>query len=328
MRPTRTTLAASLLVLVLLPACAGTDPGGPGGSTPTGATTVTDGPTGGAAEPATFPITITDDDGVSVTIAEEPQRIITFAPSMTEIVFALGLGDRVVGVSGPFDDFPAEAEAIQEVGGAGDFGVDPNVEQVVALEPDLFLTIAGGDQWKERLRDLDVPVVTLDATDLEDLLTDIEAAGLVTGATDAAATLIADLQAQALEVEQAVGAVEPVTCFYETFYPPLYTVGPGTFIYDLLERGGCDPVTSSAAMQYPEWSIEDLVDQDPAVYLVSSESGASPRAVARRPGFEAITAVAEGLVVPIDADLAERPGPRIVLGLRAIAEALHPDAFD
>lgn len=327
MRPTRTTRVASVLVLVLLPVCAGTDPGTSGGPTSSGAAGLT-GAGGVTTEPGAFPITITDDDGVSVTIAEEPQRIITFAPSMTEIVFALGLGDRLVGVSGPFDDFPAEAEQIQEVGGAGDFGVDPNIERVVALEPDLFLTIAGGDQWKERLRALDMPVVTLDATDLDDLLGDIEAAGQVTGATEEAAALIADMQGQALEVEQAVGAVEPVTCFYETFYPPLYTVGPGTFIYDLLERGGCDPITSSAAMQYPEWSIEDLVDQDPAVYLVSSESGASPRAVARRAGFEAITAVAEGLVVPIDADVAERPGPRIVLGLRAIAEALHPDVFD
>jgi iron complex transport system substrate-binding protein len=329
-RPTRTTPAASVLalLLVLLPACAGSDPAAPSGATSTGATTGTTGASGATAEPASFPITITDDDGVTITIDEEPQRIITFAPSMTEIVFALALGDRLVGVSGPFDDFPAEAEQIEEVGGAGDFGVDPNIEQVVSLQPDLFLTIAGGDQWKARLRDLDVPVVTLDAADLDDLLSDIDVAGRVTGATDEAAAVIADMRAQALEVEEAVSDVEPVTCFYETFYPPLFTVGPGTFIYDLLQRAGCDPVTSSAAMQYPEWSVEDLVDQDPDVYLVSSESGASPNAVARRAGFEAVTAVAEGLVIPVDADLAERPGPRIVLGLRELAEALHPGAFD
>jgi iron complex transport system substrate-binding protein len=321
-RPIRIT-AVLFLVLLLIAACAqGSD--GSNGSTSTGGITDASGAT---TEPATFPLTITDDDGVAVTIATEPQRIITFAPSMTEIVFALGLGDRLVGVSGPFDDFPAEAAEIQQIGGAGDFGVDPNIEQVVALEPDLFLTIAGGDQWKERLRDLDVPVVTLDATDLDDLFADLEVAGQVTGATDEAGALVADMRAQALEVEQAVGEIEPVTCFYETFYPPLYTVGPGTFIYDLLERGGCAPVTSSAAMQYPEWSVEDLVDQNPAVYLVSSESGASARAVARRAGFDAIAAVADGLVIPIESDLAERPGPRIVLGLRLIAEALHPELF-
>jgi iron complex transport system substrate-binding protein len=320
-RSARTRLEV-LLLLLLAAACGGTS------STPSGSATLSPAGATGASPAATaFPVTITDDDGVSVTIESEPERIVTFAPSATELIFALGLGDRLVGVSGPFDDYPAEAAEIEEVGGAGDFGVDPSIERVVALEPDLLLTIKGGDQWKGRLRELDVPVVTLDATDLDDLLADIEVAGAITGTTEEAAALVADLRAQADEIRAAVGGVEPVTCFYETFYPPLYTVGPGTFIYDLLERAGCDPVTSSADQQYPEWSVEALVEQGPDVYLVSSESGASPRAVAGRNGFDAIAAVAEGRVVPIDADLAERPGPRIVLGLQLIAEALHPEAF-
>jgi iron complex transport system substrate-binding protein len=320
-RPTRSGIL--LLVLLLLAVgCAGASPAAPPAS-PSASTTASPSP----LEVPAFPLTITDDDGVEVTIDAEPQRIVTFAPSATEIVYALGLGDRLVGVSGPFDDYPQKATEVAEIGGAGDFGVDPNVEQVVALEPDLFLTIKGGDQWKERLRDLDVPVVTLDATDLDDLLRDIEVAGRITGTDEAAAALVEDLSAQAAEVDAAVAEVEPVTCFYETFYPPLYTVGPGTFIYDLLERAGCDPVTAGSDIQYPEWSVEDLVAQDPAVYLVSSESGASQRAVARRAGFDAIAAVAAGRVVPIESDLAERPGPRIVQGLLLIAEALHPEAF-
>jgi iron complex transport system substrate-binding protein len=318
-RPIRITLLLSLLAWSLMAAACGGN-----ASEPAEGTTSASGST---AAKAAFPVTIVDDDGVTLTIDAEPRRIVTFAPSMTEIVFALGLEDRLVGVSGPFDDYPAEAIEIPEIGGAGDFGVDPNIERVVGLEPDLFLTIKGGDHWKERLRGLGVPVVTLDAADLDDLLDDIEVAGQVTGATEASAAIVEDLRAQADEVESALAGTQPVTCFYETFYPPLYTVGPGTFIYDLLERAGCDPVTSSAAQQYPEWSIEDLVDEGPDVYLVSSESGASPKAVAARAGFEAIAAVDAGRVFPIDSSLAERPGPRIVLGLRSIAEALHPEAF-
>lgn len=319
MRPIRSTLVPSLLALSLLVAACGDDPT---------VTPAVAGPTATTGPSSAFPITITDDDGVSVTIDAPPERIVTFAPSMTEIVFALGLGDRLVGVSGPFDDYPPEAADIEEVGGAGDFGVDPNIEQVVGLEPDLFLTIKGGDQWKRRLRDLQVPVVTLDATNLDDLMDDIEIAGQVTGANEAAATVVDELQVQADEVESALAGTPRVTCFYETFFPPLYTVGPGTFIYDLLERAGCDPVTSSSGQQYPQWSIEDLVAESPDVYLVSSESGAGPKAVARRAGFEAIGAVAAGRVASIDSSLAERPGPRIVEGLRLIAEALHPDAFN
>lgn len=319
MRPLRSALALSVL---LLAAACGEEP-----SQPVGTAAPATSPAGSNADASTFPVTITDDDGVTVTIETEPQRIVTFAPSLTEIVFALGLGERLVGVSGPFDDYPSEAAEIEKVGGAGDFGVDPNVEKVVSLDPDVFLTIAGGDRWKDRLRELGVPVVTLDAVDLDDLMDDIEVAGRLTGATQEAATIVADLRAQAADVEARVAGETPVTCFYETFYPPLYTVGPETFIYDLLRRAGCDPITSSAGQPYPQWAIEDVVAQGPDVYLVSSESGTSAGGVARRPGFDAIEAVEAGRVVLIDSDLAERPGPRIVLGLRAIARALHPGAF-
>ena len=120
-----------------------------------------------------------------------PQRIVTFAPSNTEIVFALGLGARLVGVSGRFDDYPPAARKIDEIGGAGDFGVDPNIEKVVALQPDLMLAISGGEQWKDRLRELGIPVFTINATGFDDLVHDIRTVGRLTGATVAAEQLLA-----------------------------------------------------------------------------------------------------------------------------------------
>jgi iron complex transport system substrate-binding protein len=274
-----------------------------------------------------FPVTITDDDGVAVTLDSPPQRIVTFAPSATEIVFALGLGDRLVGVSGAFDDYPAAAKMIDEIGGAGDFGVDPNIEKVVSLRPDLFLTISGGEQWKKRLRELGVPVFTTDSTDLADVFHDIETVGRLTGTVDAADAVVSRMRGEAADVEERVAGDPEVSCFYEVYYPPLTTVGPDTFIGDLLARAGCRSVSARAKSDYPQWSVEDLVRQDPQVYLVSSESGASPKAVASRPGFDAVAAIAAGRVVPIDADLVSRPGPRVVDGLRLLARALHPEAF-
>jgi iron complex transport system substrate-binding protein len=268
-----------------------------------------------------FPISLVDDDGVEVTIAAEPQRIVTFAPSMTEIVYALGLGDRLVGVSGPFDDFPPEATRVEQVGGSGDFGVDPNVERVVALEPDLFLTISGGDAWKAELRDLGVPVVTLNATDFADLLDDIETVGTLTGASAEAQGLVEDMSARADSV--AALATERVSCFFEVYYPPLTTVGPDTFVYDLLERAGCDPVTAGAKSDYPEWSVEDLVASAPQMYLATSDSVRSPGAIAKRPGFDGIAAVAAGNIVLVDGDLITRPGPRVVDGLEQLVTAFH-----
>jgi iron complex transport system substrate-binding protein len=279
-----------------------------------------------ASPGSAFPVTVTDDDGVAVTIQAAPRRIITFAPSNTEIVFALGLGNRLVGVSGAFDDHPPEAAQIEQVGGAGEFGVDPNVEKVVSLQPDLLLAIGGGSQWKESLRDLGIPVFTVNATDFEDLLTDIGTVGRITGSVQQAERLTGQMEARANEVAQAESAGDRTTCFFEAYYPPLTTVGPNTFIFDLLERAGCDPVTSGAKSDYPQWSVDRLVQQGPDVYLVSSESGVSAESVGDRAGFQAIAAIQEGRVHLVNSDLITRPGPRVVEGLELLAELLYPVA--
>ena len=130
-----------------------------------------------ASPPAvSFPVTLTDDDGVVLTMKAAPQRIVTWGPSNTEILFALGVGDRVIGVSGPFDDYPPQARGIVHVGDAS--GVQPNAEKVVSLHPDLVLNaFLGGDQWKARLRGLGIPVFSIYATNLDDALHDIGTVG-------------------------------------------------------------------------------------------------------------------------------------------------------
>jgi iron complex transport system substrate-binding protein len=275
---------------------------------------------------AAFPVTITDDDGQSVTLSNRPQRIVTFAPSNTEIVFALGLGPRIVGVSGKFDNYPPQARTIQQVGGSGDFGVDPNLERLVALHPDLMLTISGGDEWKKRVREIGIPVFTVNATDFGDLLHDIGTIGRLTGTSERAGALTTRMAARAAEIQDAVSGDQPVSCFFEVYYPPLTSVGPHTFIADLLKRAGCLSASMKAKSDYPQWSVDRLVKESPDVYLVASESGSSPAAVAKRPGFRAIGAVAAGRIYLIDSDLVSRPGPRVVDGLEALARVLHPEA--
>jgi iron complex transport system substrate-binding protein len=265
-----------------------------------------------------FPVSLTDDEGVEVTLEDLPDRIVTFAPSHTEIVFALGLGDRVVGVSGEFDDHPPGATDIEHVGGVG--GVEPNIETVVSLEPDVVLTGFIGGEWKDRLRDLEVPVFTTLATDLDDALADIETIGTLLGARGPAESMVADLAGRARAVEARVTDEPSVTCFLEL--SDLFTVGPGALEYDLLERAGCDPVTSEASEPYPQWSLERLVRDDPDVYL-ASEFGQSLRRVVDRPGIRELTAVEEDRVYLVNGDLISRPGPRLVQGLEALADVLH-----
>jgi iron complex transport system substrate-binding protein len=274
-----------------------------------------------------FPVTLTDDEGVVVTLMSEPERIVTWAPALTEVVFALGRADRLVGVSGPFDDFPPEATEIEEVGGSN---FEPNVEKIVSLEADLVLDgFGGGETWKTGLRDQGIAVFTLLATGYEDAAGDIRTIGRLTGAANAAKTVAGDLEGVARSVQAQLDGSPDVTCFYEVgFEGGFFTVGSGSFIYDLLERAGCAPVTSDANEPFPQWSVEALVEDDPDVYLASSDSvGGNVASIGDRPGFASLTAVEQGRVAVIDADLLDRPGPRLGQGLMELARALHPGAF-
>jgi iron complex transport system substrate-binding protein len=306
--------ATAFAVALVASACAGPEPSLVGPRSPS---------TRGAA----FPATLTDDEGVEVTVRSAPQRIVTWAPSITEILFALGLGDRVIGVSGGFDDFPPEAQGIEQVGGS-DF--EPNVERVVSLEADLVLAgFGGGEEWKGRLRAQGIAVFTVLATDYDDAVADIETIGRLTGSTVQAGEVARTMRAKDRSVRESVSGEPRVTCFYEVgFEGGFFTVGPGSFIYDLLERAGCDPATSDATEPFPQWSVEEVVRDDPDVYLVSSDSvGSAVESVAARPGFGGLTAVKEGRVVLIDADLLDRPGPRLADGFERLARVLHPEAF-
>jgi iron complex transport system substrate-binding protein len=266
-----------------------------------------------------FPVTLQDDERVETTLDAAPERIVTFAPSHTEIVFALGLGEKLVGVSGAYDDFPAEAASIEQV--AGRSGVEPNLETVVSLEPDIVLTGFIGGEWKERLRELDVPVFATLATSFEDTLADIGTLGRLLGAQDEANQLIQQIGAESAAVGEQVGTLEPVTCFLDL--SDLYTVGPGSLEFDLLERAGCDPITSGASDAYPQWSLEQLVQDDPDVYLVAE--GVPLDQVKGQEGIRDLTAVREGRIHQVNSDLFSRPGPRIGQGIAELASALHAE---
>lgn len=268
---------------------------------------------------ATFPVTVTDDLGREVEIATEPQRIVSLAPANTEIVAALGLIDRLVGVT-TYCNYPAEVADIAKV---GDF-VSPNLEAIAAAEPDLILATTGVQaDVIEQLEALGAAVIAIDPQTIEAVYASIGTVGDATGAGEEAAALVAKMQADLAEIASAYEDEEPVTCFLEIAQEPLFTAGSGTLQDDLIRAAGGTNVVTEAG--YVGYSLEQLLADDPTVYMATKGSMSDPTQLESRAGYDALSAVKTGAVYVLDDDLVSRPGPRVVEGVRQIAEALHSD---
>lgn len=274
-----------------------------------------------AAPAAAFPVTITDDASRSVTIAARPEKIVSLAPANTETLFAIGAGDRVVGVTS-YDDYPAEVADITKV---GDFS-GPNLEAVAAADPDVvFVTTGVQADVIGKLEELGATVVAIDPATLEGVYEAIGEVGQVTGNTAEADKLVADMKAKADEIATKVASAEKTTAFIEIGQNPLFTAGADTLLGDLIVRAGGANVVAEPG--YVSYSAEQLVKANPAVYLATKSSATDAATVAKRPGYADLAAVKDGRVVILEDNLVSRPGPRIVEGLEQIAAGLHPDAF-
>ncbi len=279
---------------------------------------------------AAFPLTLTDDTGRQVLVREAPRRIVSMAPSNTEILFALGLGDRVVGVT-TFCDYPVEAQTKPKIG-----GLRPNLETLVAQQPDLVLGVRGTPpDVVAALEGQQVPVVILSPTDFPGVLANVRAVGRITGATGAAEHVTGEMQRRWDAVaERARAAPQRPRVLYEidaTDPAAVSAAGPGTFIDAMITAAGGVNVLAALTpgQQYPKVSAEAVLQANPQLILLGDAPfGQSEATVARRPGWGAVEAVQRGAVVGIaDPNLTSRPGPRLVDGLELVARAIHPELF-
>ncbi|HET6381207.1 MAG TPA: ABC transporter substrate-binding protein [candidate division Zixibacteria bacterium] len=285
-------------------------------------------------EPA-YPRSLTDDAGREVTLAADPQRIVSLAPSNTEIVCALGACDQIVGVNDFRDGLPDDVlAALEDVPDVATFtGVDR--EAVVAAEPDLVL--AAGNELTpsadiEALAELGLPVLVLYPETLDEIYADIRLVGEALDETEAAEALVAAITADVAEVRDRVSDLPAPRTFYEVglFEGEIYTAGEDSFLASLIELAGGEPITGDALTT--AISAEELVVADPEIILLGDaayDPTITPESVGARPGWEGLTAVREGRVFPMPDDLLiTRPGPRIAQGLEALARAIHPEAFE
>ncbi len=272
------------------------------------------------ATAAAFPVTVIDDAGRDVTIQAKPERIVSLAPANTEIVAALGAIDRLVGVT-TYCDYPAEVADIEKV---GDF-VGPNLESIAALDPDVVLVTTGVQaEVITQLEALGAAVVAIDPQTVDALYDSILTVGTAIGESDAADDVVSSMQIQIDAIGEQVESA-PVRCFLEIAQDPLFTVGSGTLLDDVIQHAGGENVVTEEG--YVAYSVEQLVAADPDVYLATLGSMSAPSDITGRPGYGNLTAVAGGRVYLLDDNLVSRPGPRIVDGIRQVAEALHPDVF-
>jgi cobalamin transport system substrate-binding protein len=322
-----------LVLTLLVVACA---PAGSGGSSPGTPSHQPSTPATATPEPATvYPLTLTDDAGREVTLEAEPQRIVSLAPSNTEIVCALGACDRLVGVPEYQVGYPDDvAASVADLPIVVSFGpVDR--EAIVAAEPDLVLA-AGNELTStediDALTDLGLPVISLYPESLDEVSGDVELVGEALDAQAEAAEVTAGMAETIAEVETAVAGEATPRTFYEesVFEGTIYTAGEDSFLASLIETAGGDPITGDAATTAIQ--LEDLVTADPEVIVLGDviyDPTITAETVAARPGWEDMTAVVDGRVIPLpEAILVTRPGPRIVEGLEALARVIHPDAFD
>ena len=276
-----------------------------------------------SAHPASAAITVVDDHHTTLTLAGPAERIISLAPNVTEILFSLGLGSRVVGVSS-YSTYPPAATRLPIV---IDNGV-PNLEKIVALKPDLLISAAiVGSPAVTKLRSLHLPVLETDPHDIPGILRDIQLVGDAAGVGGVATREVAALQRRIDAVEGKVRTVKSRPSVYYELDSTFYTVGRGTFMDTLITMAGGVNVAGTIE-GYPQLSAEKLLVADPQyVILGDAAYGVSPASVAKRPGWASMAAVKSHHVVAFNDDLASRPGPRIVDGLEQLARILHPELF-
>ena len=329
-------LAAVVAVLVLiLAACSGTaapstSPSAALASATPGATAV---PTPSPSAVPAYPVSLTDDEGTAVTIPAAPKKIVSLTPASTEILFALGAGDRVVATDDG-SDFPAEAVALPHV--ATFSSVD--TEKLVAAGADLV--IAGGLGFTPsdaiaKLRSLGIPVLVVYAPSVEGVLKDVEMIGKAVGASDKA-TKITDAMRADIKLTTDAAAAEAAKAGSKerVYYEIGYTDGTGeifapadkSFLAEMVTLAGADAITTGDPNTY-QIPLEKLIERDPQTIIlgVNPFYSPTPAAVAARPGWDVMTAVKDNKIRPVNDTEITRPGPRLAAGLRALTSAIWPD---
>lgn len=306
-------LLVAALALATLPAC-GDAPARAGGEAPGGSD---------AAEPVAAPVSAVDDAGRTVRLDRPAARIVSLLPAGTETLLALGGEGLLVGRT-RYDTDSAVAH-LPSVGG----GLDPSLEALVALQPDLVIAWepAGGDtRLRSRLEALGIPVFSIQTRDTSDIFRNVDNLGRLAGRSEAATRLAAGMRASLDSVRRSVPAGPRPTVLFVVAVDPPMVAGLDNFLAEVIGVAGGEPldIAGPARGLSPQVSLEELIRHQPDVVIlpVGEDASMTARRLAAEPGWSALRAVREGRLVEVPADLVNRPGPQIGEMARAIRAAL------
>ena len=259
-----------------------------------------------------------------------PKRIVSTAPSVTEILFALGLGDRVVGVTN-FCNYPEATQSVAKIGGFS----NPSLEAIVALEPDLVVGSWGNPMaMVDQIERLNIRWIGIKIQSVEDVLSAILTIGKQTGKGVEAKSLVEGFRKRIRRITNKTKRLSPEQrprVFWGGWNEPIYTAGPGSFINDLIEMAGGRNIAGDAKQPWPRYSLETIVAADPEVFLCGHDpegyatDAEALSALRSRRGWKDITAVKTGRVYLMRSDAFLRPGPRLVDALEQMAATIHPE---
>jgi iron complex transport system substrate-binding protein len=279
------------------------------------------------APPAGSSRTVTDSFGHTATLTGRPARIVSTAPSNTEVLFAVGAGPQVVGVT-TYCNYPDDAARCEKVGGYSPKSL--SVEKIVALRPDLVLTTGRLQQpLTDSLRKLGLVVLCFDVKTLEDVISNVRMIGQAAGRAEEAEQRADDLQRRLEAVKRRTAGrkeSDRPRVFFLLSEDPLMTAGPSTFPGQMIALAGGVNVFADVDQQFPRVSEEEILKRDPAVVLLALRKDGSPskERIRQRPGWDKLDAVRSGRVLEIEDDLISRPGPRLFDGMERLAELLRP----
>ncbi len=323
-------IALSVLLVVMLAACGANDNESSSGSASPSATPSASSasPSAEAAKSTVYPLTEVDASGKEITFEQAPEKIVSTSPAETEILFALGLADRIVGVS-DFDNYPPEVASKTKVGGI----VEPNTEAIVAAGADLVVTgISIKDTALDNLRTLGLNVVCVNPKKLDDVLSDILLFGRITDKQKEAEALVAQMQADIKKVTDVAATIKPEEkrkVYIE--FSPGWTVGRGEFMDELITLAGGVNIASDVE-GWSQINEEKVIQDNPDVIIhtlnvVDDKGNKLEDLIRGRSGWGEIAAIKNNQVVGLDGDVLSRPGPRITQALLGIASAIYPDSF-